>query len=280
MAVDRFEIVSADSVQVYRYLDIGSSKPPRSARDIVRHHLVDVVNPDFPFTVGEFCRQASRAVLEIAARGNQPMVVGGTGLYIDSFFGGLSDIPEVPTDIRDQLLHELNENGLRYLHDELVLVDPEFGLRIHPHDRQRILRGLEVYRGTGRPISAFYGSRERYGSDDVLYVGLFEERDVLKKRIDQRVDSMIESGLVEEVVSLRGRGYGPELKSMKSIGYAEINGYIDGKLELQEAVEKIKTATWKYAKRQMTWFKKNKKVHWFSAGDRKEIKELLSRWTE
>ncbi len=277
LAEDGFEIISADSVQVYRHLDIGSGKPDRAARESVRHHLIDCVDPDYHFTAGEFCRRAGSAAMEIAARGGQPMVVGGTGLYIDSFFGGLSNIPEVDQDIRDQLYRELDECGLPCLYDGLLRIDPEFGMRIHPHDRQRILRGLEVYRGTGRPVSAYYGERRRYGSDAVLYIGLYEDRDTLRARIGNRVDSMVESGLVEEVQSLRSRGYGPELNSMKSIGYAEINGFLDGNLKRGEAIEKIKLATGQYAKRQLTWFKKNKRVHWFRAGERKEIKELLRR---
>ena len=265
-------------MQVYRYLDIGSGKPDRTVRERVRHYLIDEVDPDFPFTAGEFCRRASDAAREIEARGMRPMVVGGTGLYVDSFFGGLSDIPEIEPDIRGRLYDELDELGLRHLYDSLLLVDPELGRRLHPNDRQRILRALEVYRGTGKPISAYYGSRQRYGSDDVLYIGLHEERDTLRERIDQRVERMVEAGLIDEVAALRNRGYGSELKSMKSIGYAEINGYLDGELKRDEAIEKIKSATGKYAKRQMTWFKKNKSVHWFRAGDQKKIKDLLRSW--
>ncbi|MBP7737898.1 MAG: tRNA (adenosine(37)-N6)-dimethylallyltransferase MiaA [Spirochaetes bacterium] len=278
VAGDEFEIISADSVQVYRYLDIGSGKPDRADRERVPHHVIDCVEPDVPFTAGDFCREARKAVDTIVSRGMKPLIVGGTGLYIDSYFQGLSEIPEIPPDVREAVRREAEERGLQALHDELVRVDPAFGTRIHPNDRQRITRGLEVYRGTGMPLSSYYGSKCRYGSDDTLFIGLTADRAELQKRIDDRVDSMMERGLVEEVRSLRERGFGPGLKSMKSIGYAEINGYIDGAMGLGEAVGSIKTATRQYAKRQMTWFGRNGRIRWFGPGEISKVEELLRRW--
>ncbi|OHD66820.1 MAG: tRNA (adenosine(37)-N6)-dimethylallyltransferase MiaA, partial [Spirochaetes bacterium RBG_13_51_14] len=157
VAGDRCEIISADSVQVYRYLDIGSGKPDKADRVRIRHYLIDWVDPDYQFTAGEFCREAGKAVREIVACGKLPLFVGGTGLYIDSFFRGLSEIPEISPDVGEMLRNELLERGLKNLHEELVRVDPGFGKRIHPNDTQRIMRGLEVYRGTGRPLSSYYG---------------------------------------------------------------------------------------------------------------------------
>lgn len=278
MAGDLFEIISADSVQVYKYLDIGSGKPSRTVRDRIRHYLIDWVDPDFHFTAGEFCREAKKAADEIISRKKLPMIVGGTGLYIDSFFQGLSEIPDVSGDLKKDLNRELKELGLPHFYRELMQVDPEFGERIHSSDTQRILRGLEVFRGTGKPISSFYKNRLTYGSKDALFVGLYEERSVITKRIEERVDKMISNGLVDEVRKLRGMGYGPGLQSMNSIGYAEINRYLDGDMELTEAVEKIKSVTKKYAKRQMTWFKKNKMIHWFKNTELEKIRELLDHW--
>lgn len=280
LAGDRFEIVSADSVQVYKYLDVGSGKPERADRERIPHHLIDVVEPDVPFTAGEFCREAERAVDLITARNRQPMIVGGAGLYIDAYFQGLSDIPEIAAEVRDAIRAELEDSGLRRLHDELVRVDPAFGNRIHPNDTQRIIRGLEVYRGTGRPLSSYYSGKRRHGTEETLFIGLYEERIELRKRIGARVDEMIARGFVEEVRSLRERGYGPELNSMQSIGYAEINRLIDGALGLDEAVEKIKTATGQYAKRQMTWFRKNEKVVWVKAGDVEHMRLLVRQWLD
>lgn len=272
------EIISADSVQVYKYLDIGSSKPERIDRERIRHYLIDVVEPDVPFTAGDFCREARKAAGEIASRGKVPLVVGGTGLYVDSLFQGLSDIPEIPRGVRDAVRDELAGRGLKSLYDELLRVDPEFGGGIHPNDAQRITRGLEVYRGTGRPLSSYFESKHRYGSDDTLYLGLHEDRLVLRKRIDERVDRMMKLGFVDEVRSLRERGYSPELKSMKSIGYAEINSFIDGRMNKEETVAAIKTVTKKYAKRQMTWFGKNKRIHWFRINEMEGILNLFQWW--
>jgi tRNA dimethylallyltransferase len=273
-----FEIISADSVQVYTYLDIGSGKPDRIDRDRIRHYCIDVVDPDVSFTAGDFCREARKAAGEIASRGRVPLLVGGTGLYVDSYFEGLSDIPEIPQGVREGIRVELAERGLQSLYDELLRLDPVFGSGIHPNDTQRITRGLEVYRGTGRPLSSYYDRRHRYGSGDTLYLGLHEDRIVLRKRIDERVDRMMERGFVEEVRSLRERGYGPELKSMKSIGYAEINSYIDGRMKLEETVDAIKTVTKQYAKRQMTWFGKNDRIRWFRINELGSILILLQRW--
>jgi tRNA dimethylallyltransferase len=280
LAGDRFEIVSADSVQVYKYLDVGSGKPERADRERIPHHLIDVVEPDVPFTAGEFCREAGKAAALIASRDRMPMIVGGTGLYIDSYFQGLSEIPEIAPEVRESIRADVASGGLRRLHDELVRVDPAFGGRIHPNDTQRIIRGLEVFRGTGRPLSSYYTDKRRYGSDDTLYIGLYEERDELRRRIDARVDAMFGRGFVDEVRSLRDRGYGPGLNSMQSIGYAEINLFLDGALGLDETVERIKTVTKQYAKRQMTWFRKNKRVVWVRAGETENMQLLVRRWLD
>jgi tRNA dimethylallyltransferase len=280
LAGDRFEIISADSVQVYRYLDVGSGKPEQADRDRIPHHLIDVVEPDVPFTAGEFCREAVKAAALVASRTRMPMIVGGTGLYIDSYFQGLSEIPEIAPGVRESIRADLAEGGLGRLHEELVRVDPAFGGRIHPNDTQRIVRGLEVFRGTGRPLSSYYTGKRRYGSENTLYIGLYEEREELRRRIDSRVDAMFARGFVDEVRSLRERGYGPGLNSMQSIGYAEINLFLDGAFGLDETVGRIKTATRQYAKRQMTWFRKNKRVVWLRAGDTENMRLLVQQWLD
>jgi tRNA dimethylallyltransferase len=280
LAEDRFEIISADSVQVYKYLDIGSGKPEKSQRERIPHHLIDIIEPDEPFTAGEFCREAEKAAGIIAVRKKMPMIVGGTGLYIDSFFQGLSEIPEIAPEVKESIRGELSDFGQQRLHDELVGVDPAFGSRIHPNDTQRIIRGLEVYRGTGRSLSSYYSDKRQYGSDETLYIGLYEDRPALRKRIDARVDAMFRKGFVDEVRSLRERGYGPGLNSMQSIGYAEINQHLDGGPGLEETIERVKTVTKQYAKRQMTWFRKNKTINWTRAGEMEEIKLLVRRWLD
>lgn len=170
---------------------------------------------------------------------------------------------------------ELAFHGIEALYTELVSCDFDFADKIHPNDKQRIMRGLEVFRGTGKPLSSFYSLRNSHESEQTLYIGLYRDRDELRSRIDMRANKMIENGLVDEVVSVRDMGYGPELNSMKSIGYAQINGYIDNLYELPDAIERIKVETKRYAKRQMTWFKRNKRMKWFHAQDIQSIREYV-----
>ncbi|MDY6968790.1 MAG: tRNA (adenosine(37)-N6)-dimethylallyltransferase MiaA [Spirochaetota bacterium] len=274
----QFEIVSSDSVQIYRFLDIGSGKPTIKQRNLVKHHLIDIVDPNYWFNAGDFCRFALEATKTIYAQRKIPLFVGGTPFYIDSFFKGLSFIPSIDNSIKEQLILELEERGLHSLYSELVRCDKLFADKIHPNDKQRILRGLEVFRGTGRPISSFYNEKNANESEDTLYIGLYMERDLLKKRIEKRVDSMICSGFIDEVINLRKMGFGPELKSMRSIGYLEFNKYIDRKMSLEDATETMKTETKRYAKRQMTWFQRNKKIHWFSGLETNKIRNLITEW--
>jgi tRNA dimethylallyltransferase len=160
----------------------------------------------------------------------------------------------------------------------LIKCDEVFSKKIHFNDKQRILRGIEVYRGTGKPLSAYYTGKTAYETADTVYIGVHLDREILKKRIDQRVDYMIQSGFIDEVIHLRQMGYGSDLKSMQSIGYLEINKYLDGELDLKEAIEKIKTETKKYAKRQMTWFRRNKNIQWIEVSDIKRIKDIINRF--
>jgi tRNA dimethylallyltransferase len=278
IAKDVFEIISSDSVQVYRYLDVGSGKPSAEDRNKVKHYLIDIVNPDAGFTAGDFCREAEKVCAEIREKGRLPLFVGGTGFYLDSFFKGLSNIPYINSAIKAGLQKELLEQGLDSLYNELLRQDPVFAKKIHSHDKQRILRGLEVYRGTGRPLSSFFGSKEGRQSEDTLHIGLLIDKIELYRRIENRIDSMIENGLLEEVKRIRQMGYGPELNSMKTIGYAQINDVIDGRLGLEEAILKIKSETKKYAKRQMTWFNKNKNIAWFEYFQVEKIEKYIYDW--
>ncbi len=259
-------------------MDIGSGKPETSDRERVRHYLIDIVNPDYDFSAGDFCRNSLDATEKIRNKEKIPMFVGGTGLYIDSFFKGISTIPEIENSVRNELLIELEKSGLEALYSKLKEVDSRFAAGVHPNDRQRILRGLEVYRFTGKPISSFYETITGYESENTLYIGIGMERVHLKERINARVNRMIENGLVAEVESLHSRGYGPELKSMRSIGYAEISQYLLGRINKEEAVNRMKLETGRYAKRQMTWFRRNKKIHWFSPEEKKPLRKMIDDW--
>ncbi len=273
-----FEIVSADSVQVYRYMDIGSGKPSQEDLRKVEHYLVDVVNPDYQFTAGDFCAYAEAACDKIYEKKKIPLFAGGSGLYIDSYFKGLSDIPDIPLQVREGLIREMDEKGPDALYRELMRVDPVFAAKIHVNDRQRIIRGLQVFRGTGRPISSYHGEKVSRPDDDCLFIGLFRQKDELVARINSRVDRMVESGLVDEVRGLRAMGYSTELNSMKSIGYMEINEFIDNKRDLASSIENIKLNTKQFAKKQITWFKKNRNIIWFEPSEKEKIKNIINNW--
>ncbi len=267
-------------MQVYRYLDIGSGKLTRGERQRVPHHCIDIVDPDEDFTVGDFIVEAESAVSKVINDGKLPVFTGGTGFYIDSFFNGLSEVPDIDENLRDEVEKELKESGPESLYRELKQVDPAFAQKVHVNDHQRIIRGISVYRSEERPLSSFFEGRRGHGSSDTLYLALWVENDILKERIDNRVTSMLALGFLEEVLSLREKGYGPNLKAMQSIGYHELNRYIDGELTYDEAVEIIKIETRRYAKRQMTWFRRNKKIEWFHYRELDRVKDRVNIWLE
>lgn len=238
------------------------------------------MDPDNDFSAGDFVKEARNSAEIISSRGKIPLFVGGTGFYIDAFFKGLSQVPPVESAVREIVEEELKNRGAAELHRELICVDPLFGARVHENDHQRIVRGLSVYRSSGRSLSSYYNESHGAESDETLYVGLFSEKDLLVNRINLRVDAMMEEGFLHEIESLREKGYGPELKSMQSIGYCELNKYIDGEYSLDEAVEKIKIDTRKYAKRQMTWFKRNKRMEWFHLNEKDRIVNRIHSWFE
>jgi tRNA dimethylallyltransferase len=270
--------VSFDSVQVYSHLDIGSGKPSISERQRVPHHCIDIVAPDIDFTAGDFVRHSLRCCEDIFSRNRIPLFVGGTGFYIDSLFKGLSAIPDIDPSLREAITADMALRGITAMYEELLEADRDFARSIHPNDRQRVIRGLEVFRGTGKPLSSYYLEKTGYESDDTLYIGLYEDRDILAERIGQRVNRMMERGFLREVENLRSMGYGPELKSMKSIGYAELHGFLDGRKDYDSAIEEIKIETRRYAKRQMTWFRRNKRINWFKNDQKSDIIQLVDNW--
>lgn len=272
MPSDLFEVISFDSVQIYRYLNIGSGKPTEDERRKIYHHGIDIADPDEDFTAGDFVRYAEGAYASVISKHHKPIFVGGTGFYLDAFFYGLSEIPDIPSDVRDSITAELKEQGVQAMYAKLVSVDPIYATRIHANDKNRIIRGLEVMYATGKPISSYYVGKQGHEPKGTIYIGVYAERDDLLKRISDRVDFMMNAGFIDEVKGLRTMGYNQNLKSMKSIGYLEINMYLDGLLNKTEAIEKIKTQTAHYAKRQMTWFSRNKKFNWFNA---KEINSAI-----
>jgi tRNA dimethylallyltransferase len=257
------EIVNADSMQLYRGMDIGTAKPSPQQRTETPHHLIDEADPDQPFSAADFAEAADRAIRDISSRGKRTIIVGGTGLYIRALLKGLVDSPGDTVVIRQELQTEARERGNQAMLEELHQVDPELAERIHPNNLVRILRALEVFRLTGIPLSRYqqeHGfSGQRYQS---LQIGICVERMLLYSRIDQRVNRMLEQGLLQEVRQLLNTGYGPESKAMRAIGYKEMTAYLAGEYSLDEAIRLIKRNTRHYAKRQLTWFNADKDILW------------------
>jgi tRNA dimethylallyltransferase len=257
------EIINADSMQVYRYMDIGTAKPTLEERRLVRHHLVDILFPDEGFSAALFREGAQQAIRDVEARGRKAMVVGGTGLYIKALTSGLIRGGEVDPVVRERLQAEARAGGRGRLYERLQEVDPATAAQLHPHDTYRVIRALEVYERTGRPISALRrGHRFQEGPYRVLKIGLMVEREKLYRRIDARVDWMIRQGLKEEVTRLLEMGYSPLLKPMQSLGYKQMAAHLQGAYDLAEATRLIKRDTRRYARRQLTWFRADTEIRW------------------
>jgi len=284
------EIVGADSVQIFRHMNIGSAKPTPAERAAAPHHLIDVADPDEPWDAARYAREARRVVADIHGRGRVPLVAGGTGLYIRALMSGMFSLDGSAGDstavgdpeLRRRLREESAALGSPALHQRLAEKDPEAAARIHPNDAFRIVRALEVVEVTGRPLSAHQADHE-FG--DAPYrpfrIGLYREREALYERIERRVDAMLAEGLLEEARDLLARGYGPELKPMKAIGYRHMVDYLAGRVDWAETVRLLKRDTRRYAKRQLTWFRAEADVRWVvpeAAGDLlPDLKNFLRR---
>ena len=257
------EIVSADSRQVYRLMDIGTAKPTGIERRQVRHHLLDVVWPDEDFNAAQFAGLASSAVSEIRERGSLPLLVGGTGLYIRALTEGLLRAPGADPAIRRRLKQTAAEEGPGRLHRKLADVDPAAAARLHPNDLVRVIRALEVYEQTGRPLSDF---QQAHGFGDqpfrTLKIGLTADRDILYQRIDARAVQMFEDGLLQGVETILKAGYPETLQSLQKIGYRQALQVLQGKLPLPDALSDLQRATRRYAKQQLTWLRQDKSINW------------------
>ncbi|MCL0050793.1 tRNA (adenosine(37)-N6)-dimethylallyltransferase MiaA [Dehalococcoidia bacterium] len=269
------EIVSGDSRQVYRYLDIGTAKPTPEERSLVPHHLIDIVDPDEDFNLATYQELAYAAIDDVQRRGKLPLLVGGSGLYVRAVLEGWS-IPQVAPDTK--IRQELEARDGDTLFKELTELDPEAAGEIDPRNLRRVIRALEVCRSTGKRFSEL---RKRTPPDfDTLIIGLTVERAELYRRIDSRVDRMIEQGLVEEVSGLIGRGYSPDLPSMSSVGYQEIGRFLSGETDLATAVQRVKYETHRLARHQYAWFRLNdERIHWFESNEEtgNQALELVAR---
>jgi tRNA dimethylallyltransferase len=269
------EVVSADSMQVYRGLDIISAKPATAERQAVPHHLIDVVEPGDQFDVARYVRLAREAVADIRARGRVPVVVGGSGMYVRALMDGIFTGPGRDAVLRDRLEREVAEEGLAPLYGRLKEVDPGAAARIHPHDRKRIIRALEVYELSGRGVSSLQvewraapaagGERAFFSAGlecrTVLF-GLRRKREEISRRIDERVERMVAQGAVEEVKNILTMSIDSSATAWQSLGIKEIREYLEGRCSLAEAKEALKKNTRAFAKRQMTWFRRDPRIQW------------------
>ena len=262
------EIVNADALQVYRGFDLGTAKPPPAELGRVPHHLIDVLEPHERFSAGAFARLARQAIAAIRGRGRWPIVVGGSGFYLRALLAGISPVPAADAEVRERLRRRAAHEGLAELAAELARLDPETAARLAPGDTQRVLRALEVALVSGRPLSAWI-AEQPFGAQKIaaLRVGLTLPRAILYDRIAARVARMVESGWMEEVRGLIGRGLDPGLPAFQAIGYRQLVHHVQGNWPLARAIEETVRATRRFAKRQETWFRKEPDVTWFSAED-------------
>lgn len=271
------EIISADSMQIYKYMDIGTAKVTEDEKQGIYHHMIDIVYPDENYSVSEFKNDAEKIIDKLLAENKIPIIVGGSGLYVNSLIYDL-DFGKVESDskIRDYYTSMYNEHGEDYLHDKLMEIDPESADKIHKNNVKRVIRALEVHDITGRKFSEFNTDIRKKGNKyNPILIGLDMDRKFLYERINERVDKMAEEGLIEEVKSLLDRGYDGSLVSMKGIGYKEIIDYLEGDTSLEESIEILKRNTRHFAKRQFTWFLKDDTVKWFNIDNVKDIDKYI-----
>ena len=273
------EIVNGDSLQVYRYLDIGTAKPDLEERSLVPHHLFDILDPDHSFNATDFQVRADAVIADIRSRGRLPLVVGGTGLYLRALLFGLCEMPEIDLGIRAELEYRLGQEGSEALHAELARYDAAMAARLAPRDKTRVLRALETVLATGKSLS-YFQERHRFLKPRYRFLHLFLdlEREQLYQRINERVEVMLAKGFVDEVKGLLEKGFSPELKPLKSIGYRQIIDHLAGRLSLDQAISDTKQATRRYAKRQLTWFRNDKHAIGVEVSDWKKILVMIDEF--
>lgn len=274
------EIISADSMQVYKYLNIGTAKPTLEERIAVPHHLIDILYPDERFDVAQFIKLATNVLYDIFNRGKFPLLIGGTGLYIKGLIKGIFEQPSYNSELRDALEDEANTKGLSVLYERLKFIDPRAANFISPNDRIRIIRALEVFMTIKRPISELQEESQKYKPPfDYKIAALTMKRKILYERIEKRIDAMFESGFIDEVKSILEMGYSPTLHSLNALGYHQVIEYLEGKKTLDEAIDEMKKLSRNYAKRQLTWFRGMKDVHWLDITgiEEQEVVESLEK---
>jgi tRNA dimethylallyltransferase len=272
------EILTADSRQVYRGMDVGTDKPPASAREGITHHLIDLVDPDEPFNAGLFRRHAGRVIEELYQRRRLPLVVGGTGLYVRILLQGLCEAPPSDPRVRAQLCEEAREQGHDLIYARLAAADPVTAAKLHPRDTSKIIRALEVHHLSGVPISTFQagqGFMERPFS--ALVIGLNRHREDLYRRIEERIDWQLANGLLEETRSFLDSGSRRDSPAMTGLGYRHVAAYLSGECDRDEMIRQFKRDTRRFAKRQMTWFRRDADTTWLMVDEAEPLEETVAR---
>ena len=271
------EIISCDSMQIYKYMDIGTAKPTLEEQKEVKHHLIDFVEPNQRYSVAEYKKDAEKSIEEILSKGKTPIIVGGTGLYVDSLIYGI-EYPEIELDeeYRKQLEKEIEEKGLESLYNKAKEIDSKAMEKISPNDKKRIMRVVEIYKATGKTkTEQEIESRTHEVKYDYKVFAIKMDREKLYERINKRVDLMVKKGLIEEVQNILKK-YDKFPTAMQGLGYKEVVEYLDGKTTKEEMIDKIKMQTRRYAKRQITWFKKKKQTVWIENNELSKILEVIN----
>jgi tRNA dimethylallyltransferase len=265
------EIISADSRQIYRYLNIGTAKPTISQLEKVKHHFINELNPDDDYNASMFAEKAEIIIEELFGKKINPVVVGGSGLYIKALIDGISESADTNNELRKELLELRKKFGNNYLYEELKRIDEVSAAKMLPQNWKRVMRALEVFRLTGKPIWQHHKNQVSSNYFKYRQIGMLWDRENLYQNIEHRVDEMIDFGLIEEVSSILNSGYSKDLNSLNTVGYKEIIQYLDSEFSIDRAIELIKRNTRRYAKRQMTWFNADQRIEWSNINSKEDL---------
>lgn len=271
------QIISADSRQVYKYLSIGTAKPSDEELHKIKHYFIDCLNPDENYNASKFEEDALEIISQLSSQNKIPIVVGGSGLYIKALVDGIFNEVDVDEDFRAEMKEKREKFGNEFIYEELKKVDPQSASQMLPQNWKRVIRALEVYHITGKPIWQFHQTYKREAECLFFQFGLMWDRNLLYHNIEKRVDAMIERGLIEEVKKILSMGYSKTLNSLNTVGYKEIISYLENEISLEKAIELIKRNTRRFAKRQMTWFRKDKRIKWIHIENENDLNNVSVR---
>lgn len=271
------EIISADSRQIYKYLNIGTAKPSPEELKRVKHYFIDYLEPDEYFNVSRFEHECLEVINVLHSRSKIPVIVGGSGLYVKAIVDGIVDVADADPEYRKELLNIKRNKGNSYLHDMLKKIDPKSASAMLPQNWKRVIRALEVYRMCGEPIWKIHEEYKRETDIDFIQIGLNWDRETLYKNIEQRIDEMISHGLEAEVKSILDKGYNSDLNALNTVGYKEMISYLNNEITIERAIELIKRNTRRFAKRQFTWFRKDKRINWIDVNSRNDLNNIPIR---